>query len=167
MVDAVVDAVIFDWGGTLTPWHAVDFEQEALALARAVSGVSPGSTAEVADALRAAGDAVWARSRDHHTSATVTDLREGVDTLPTLLAKRSTDPADARLLELLGADLTDDGLHAEALELLRKHPAMDEARAYVLERAAEARKLLTVLPEGSPVRAALDTFADIVATRTA
>ena len=96
-----------------------------------------------------------------------TDLREGVDTLPTLLAKRSTDPADARLLELLGADLTDDGLHAEALELLRKHPAMDEARAYVLERAAEARKLLTVLPEGSPVRAALDTFADIVATRTA
>ena len=96
-----------------------------------------------------------------------TDLREGVDTLPTLLAKRSTDPADARLLELLGSDLTNDGLHAEALELLRKHPAMDEARAYVLERAAEARKLLTVLPEGSPVRAALDTFADIVATRTA
>ena len=74
MVDPVVDAVIFDWGGTLTPWHAVDFEQEALALARAVSGVSPGSTAEVADALRAAGDAVWARSRDHHTSATVADL---------------------------------------------------------------------------------------------
>jgi heptaprenyl diphosphate synthase len=96
-----------------------------------------------------------------------TDLREGVDTLPTLLAKRSTAPGDARLLELLGADLTDDALHAEALDLLRKHPAMDEARAYVLERAAEARRLLTVLPEGSPVRAALDTFAEIVATRTA
>jgi heptaprenyl diphosphate synthase len=96
-----------------------------------------------------------------------TDLREGVDTLPTLLAKRSTDPADARLLELLGSDLTDDALHTEALGLLRKHPAMDEARAYVLERAAEARQLLTVLPEGSPVRAALDTFAEIVATRTA
>jgi heptaprenyl diphosphate synthase len=96
-----------------------------------------------------------------------TDLREGVDTLPTLLARRSTDPGDARLLELLDADLTDDTLHAEALGLLRKHPAMDEARAYVLERAAEARQRLTVLPEGSPVRAALDTFAEIVATRTA
>ena len=96
-----------------------------------------------------------------------TDLREGVDTLPTLLAMRSTDPGDARLLELLGSDLTDDALHAEALGLLRKHPAMEEARAYVLERAAEARQLLTVLPEGSPVRAALDTFAEIVATRTA
>jgi heptaprenyl diphosphate synthase len=96
-----------------------------------------------------------------------TDLREGVPTLPVLLARRSTDPGDARLLELLDADLTDDALHAEALGLLRGHPAMDEARAYVLERAAEARKLLTVLPEGSPVRAALDAFAEIVATRSA
>src|SRR5665811_644906 len=62
-----------------------------------------------------------------------TDLREGVPTLPVLFARRSTDPADARLLELLGGDLRDDDLHAEALELLRKHPAMDEARAYVLD----------------------------------
>ncbi len=96
-----------------------------------------------------------------------TDLREGVPTLPVLLAKRSTDPADARLLELLDADLSDETLHAEALDLLRKHPAMDEARAYVLDRAAEARRLLTVLPEGSPVRDALDAFAEVVATRTA
>jgi heptaprenyl diphosphate synthase len=96
-----------------------------------------------------------------------TDLREGVDTLPVLLARRSTDPADARLLELLDGERTDDALHAEALDLLRKHPAMDEARAYVLERAREAQQLLTVLPEGSPVRAALDAFAEIVATRTA
>ncbi len=96
-----------------------------------------------------------------------TDLREGVPTLPVLLAKRSTDPADARLLELLESDLSDDALHAEALDLLRKHPAMGEARAYVLERAAEARALLAVLPEGSPVRDALDAFAEVVATRTA
>jgi heptaprenyl diphosphate synthase len=96
-----------------------------------------------------------------------TDLREGVPTLPVLLARRSTDPADARLLELLAGDLGDDRLHAEALGLLRKHPAMDEARAYVLERAAEARQLLTVLPEQSPVRGALDAFAEVVATRTA
>jgi heptaprenyl diphosphate synthase len=96
-----------------------------------------------------------------------TDLREGIPTLPVLLARRSTDPADARLLELLDADLGDDALHAEALDLLRKHAAMDEARSYVLERAREARELLTVLPEESPVRAALDAFAEVVATRTA
>ena len=95
-----------------------------------------------------------------------TDLREGVPTLPVLMARTSTDPADARLLELLAGDLTDDGLHAEALGLLRQHPAMDEARAYVVARAHEAKQLLTVLP-GGPAREALESFADIVATRDA
>jgi heptaprenyl diphosphate synthase len=94
-----------------------------------------------------------------------TDLREGVPTLPVLLAKRSTDPADARLLELLEADLTDDDLHAEALTLLRQHPAMVEARAYAVALAGEAKALLKVLPDG-PVRTALEGFADVVATRS-
>ncbi|NYD43454.1 polyprenyl synthetase family protein [Nocardioides panaciterrulae] len=94
-----------------------------------------------------------------------TDLREGVPTLPVLMARASTDPADARLLELLAADLSDDARHAEALGLLRKHPAMDEARAYVVARAQEAKALLTALPAG-PVRDALEAFADIVAIRS-
>jgi heptaprenyl diphosphate synthase len=95
-----------------------------------------------------------------------TDLREGVPTLPSLMAAASTDPADDRLRALLGRPLTDDAEHAEALELLRAHPAMDQARAYVVERATEAKALLSVLPEG-PVRAALEAFADVVATRSA
>jgi heptaprenyl diphosphate synthase len=95
-----------------------------------------------------------------------TDLREGVPTLPVLLARRSTAPEDARLLALLDADLGDDSLHAEALDLLRKHPAMDEARARVLEIATEAQQLLGVLPAG-PVREALDAFAVLIATRSA
>jgi heptaprenyl diphosphate synthase len=95
-----------------------------------------------------------------------TDLREGVPTLPVLLAQRSSDPDDARLLELLAGDLTDDDRHAETLDLLRKHPAMDEARAYVVARAQAAKDLLSALPDG-PVRTALEAFADIVATRSA
>jgi heptaprenyl diphosphate synthase len=94
-----------------------------------------------------------------------TDLREGVPTLPVLIAKRSTDPADARLLELLEADLADDDLRAETLTLLRAHPAMAEARAYVVSLATEAKALLKVLPDG-PVRQALEDFADVVATRS-
>nr|WP_207950008.1 polyprenyl synthetase family protein [Nocardioides ochotonae] len=94
-----------------------------------------------------------------------TDLREGVPTLPVLMAKASTDPADARLLELLDADLSDDALHAEALELLRRHPAMDQARAYVVARAQEAKARLAAVPEG-PVRDALEAFADAVAIRS-
>jgi len=95
-----------------------------------------------------------------------TDLREGVPTLPVLMAAASARPQDSRLLQLLDSDLSDDDLHAEALALLRAHPAMDEARAYVVARAQEAKARLTVLPEGS-VRTALEDFADVVATRSA
>jgi heptaprenyl diphosphate synthase len=95
-----------------------------------------------------------------------TDLREGVPTLPVLIARRSTDPGDARLLQLLAGDLDDDDRHAEALDLLRGHVALRQARDYVVNLANEAKDLLKVLPEG-PVRAALDAFADVVATRTA
>lgn len=93
-----------------------------------------------------------------------TDLREGVPTLPVLLALRSTDPADARLRSLLSRPLADDAEHAEALALLRKHPAMDEARAYVRAEADAARALLGRLPD-LPARAALETLCDTVATR--
>lgn len=99
-----------------------------------------------------------------------TDLREGVPTLPVLYAQASSDPADARLQSLLDprvSDLaTDDALHAEALTLLRVHPAIEQARAYVVARAEEAKSHLAVLPAG-PVRDALEAFADIVATRSA
>ncbi len=67
-----MDAVIFDWGGTLTPWHTIDFDDEARALALAV----PDAQADAHRALLAANHAVWGRSRDHHTSATVADIFE-------------------------------------------------------------------------------------------
>ena len=82
------------------------------------------------------------------------------------MARAAGDPRDARLIELLDGDLTDDARLGEALDLLRKHPAMDQARSYVVARAQEAKQLLAVLPEGS-VRAALEAFADVVAVRTA
>jgi len=94
-----------------------------------------------------------------------TDLREGVPTLPVLIARKSEDPADARLLELLAGDLSDDARHAEALTLLRAHPAMAAARDYVATEASDAKRLLSVLPDG-PMRSALETFADVVAERT-
>ena len=65
-----VDAVIFDWGGTLTPWHTIDFLDEARMLARAVPDAAP----DIHLALHAANQVVWARARDHHRSATVADI---------------------------------------------------------------------------------------------
>ncbi|WP_375433101.1 polyprenyl synthetase family protein [uncultured Friedmanniella sp.] len=94
-----------------------------------------------------------------------TDLREGIPTLPILLARRSTDPADARLLQLLDSDLRDDDALAEALDLLRRHPAVDQARAEVERRATIARLLLADLPPG-PARRALEELCESVVTRS-
>ncbi len=69
-----IEAVIFDWGGTLTPWHTVDFAEESLALATAVVDADEAGAAGAAQALLAAADVVWGRSRDHHLSATLADL---------------------------------------------------------------------------------------------
>jgi heptaprenyl diphosphate synthase len=95
-----------------------------------------------------------------------TDLREGIPTLPTLLARRSNDPADVRLLQLLDSDLHDDGALREVLDLLRRHRCIDQAREEVRRRAEAARALLDPLPVG-PARDALDDLCTTVVTRTA
>ena len=94
-----------------------------------------------------------------------TDLREGVRTLPVLLVLAGTDDASARLRELLRLDLTDDALHAEALALLRAHPAMDEARQRLQGYVDEARSVAADLPDG-PAREALLGLTAFVADRT-
>lgn len=93
-----------------------------------------------------------------------TDLREGVPTLPVLLARRSTDPADAELVRLLSGPITDDADVARMLDALRAHPAMEEARAFVQAEADAARALLDKLPDTS-ARAALNAICDTLATR--
>ena len=95
-----------------------------------------------------------------------TDLREGIPTLPTLLVRQSTAPADRRLLDLLDSDLNRDEALAEVLTLLRRHPAIEQARSQVRRRAEAARLLLAPLPVG-PARAALEELCDAVVTRTA
>ncbi len=93
-----------------------------------------------------------------------TDLREGVPTLPVILARRSTDPADADLVRLLSSPITDEADVDRALAALRSHPAMDEARAVVQAEADAARALLDKLPDGS-ARVALNVICDTLATR--
>jgi heptaprenyl diphosphate synthase len=94
-----------------------------------------------------------------------TDLREGVHTLPVLLALRSADTRTSRLRELLADDLADDAVLTETLDELRAHPAMDHARGHLQRSAAEARDALAPLPEG-PARRALRTLCDFVVDRT-
>lgn len=108
-----VRAVVFDWGGTLTRWHDVDFHAESLALAQAV--VDADHQVHVSQArLHEANQAIWGRSRDHQQSATVADLfaEAGLDHDPELLTSyyefwephTRTDPEVGPLWEALRAD---------------------------------------------------------------
>jgi heptaprenyl diphosphate synthase len=95
-----------------------------------------------------------------------TDLREGVLTLPTVHALRSAGPGDARLVELLSrGELTDPTLHAEALALLRAHPAMEMARSDTRRWAERARNEILALPD-VPARAAFEALCEYVVERT-
>ncbi len=98
--------------------------------------------------------------------ATGTDLREGIRTLAMLHAVQGSDPAEARLRELLGAGpLTEDAVHAEALGLLRRSPAMDQARQALGEYAQRARLTLDDVVPG-PARDALAGLCDVVVERS-
>lgn len=140
-----------------------------------------GASAQTVEVLRAYGEKVGiafqladdlidiASDAAEMGKAPGTDLREGVATLPVLRARAMADPEvpdDARLLELLSADLSHDeeGV-AQALTLLRAHPALAQARAETEGVARDAQALLAGLPE-SDAKAALSALAMSVVQRT-
>ncbi|KQV24069.1 MULTISPECIES: polyprenyl synthetase family protein [unclassified Kitasatospora] len=153
-----------------------------VAVACHLGALMAGATPEAVEILRQYGermgtafqlaDDVLDIASDGHESGKTpgTDLREGVPTLPILLLQQmpvdESDPEDVRLRELLTLDLAgDDELHAEALKLLRRHPALERARRDTLRYAEEARALLAPLPD-CPAKAALQGLCDAVAIRT-
>ncbi len=93
-----------------------------------------------------------------------TDLREGVKTLPVLHALRSAGPDDARLVDLLAGDLTDQAARTETLALLRAHPAMEMAKADLRHWADLARTEILALPD-VPAKAAFEAMCDFVIER--
>jgi heptaprenyl diphosphate synthase len=96
-----------------------------------------------------------------------TDLREGIRTLPVLLVLASPDrsPDSERLRELLAGDLDDDERLAEALRLLRAHPAMDDAVAHLSRCVEQAREIAAELDPG-PAREALTSLTEFVLARS-
>ena len=79
-----VEAVIFDWGGTLTPWHSIDLGEQWRVFAREIHGIPFASedvphadlerAHELADRILAAEDEAWQRSRSDHASAHLDDV---------------------------------------------------------------------------------------------
>lgn len=111
-----IRAVIFDWGGTLTEWHDVDYHAESTALASAVLRTPTPDDDHHAWArrLHEAGSAIWGRARELQQSATVADLfaEAGLDYSEDLLHEyyefwaphTATDPEVGPLWEALRAD---------------------------------------------------------------
>jgi heptaprenyl diphosphate synthase len=103
-----------------------------------------------------------------------TDLREGVASLPLVLARQpdvATCPGwsaaqQAQLTQLLEADLSDEHLHRQALELLRRSPAVEATRQRMHELSAQAQQLVDTLPPG-PASHALSALCDQVVSRQA
>jgi heptaprenyl diphosphate synthase len=93
-----------------------------------------------------------------------TDLREGVRTLPVLLALR--DDGATRLRRLIESDLSDDAALQETLGLLREHDGLTEARAILQRYADEAREALAPLPDNA-AKVALASLCDVVVARPA
>ena len=115
-VEPTVDAVIFDWGGTLTRWHDIDFHAESLALAQAVVNAPHHDAGEITDApaLRrrrrsGGGAATTSRAPRWPTCST----RPGLEHDPGAARRRTTtsgsrtrftDPEVGPMFEALRAD---------------------------------------------------------------
>ena len=89
-----VSAVIFDWGGTLTPWHSIDLGE--LWLSVCARHYAAEEAAAIATAVRAAEVELWQEGEQSHQSATLDRVFEkaGVTASADFLASyfRAWDP---------------------------------------------------------------------------
>jgi putative hydrolase of the HAD superfamily len=76
-----VQAVIFDWGGTLTPWHNVDLREQWQVYARGYA-TDPDAARALGDRILRAEDAAWSKIRADGSSARLAQVlaEAGVDT---------------------------------------------------------------------------------------
>jgi putative hydrolase of the HAD superfamily len=72
MATVSVSAVIFDWGGTLTPWHTIDHDE--LWLAVCAPHADAETAARMAGELRSAETRLWETAEREQRSATLDEL---------------------------------------------------------------------------------------------
>jgi putative hydrolase of the HAD superfamily len=75
-----VEAVVFDWGGTLTPWHPIDLREQWLRYAEVYDAEHAD---ELSALIRSAEDDAWRAGREHHRSATLDEIFRSVGVEPT------------------------------------------------------------------------------------
>src|SRR5215467_8843139 len=132
-----VDAVIFDWGGTLTPWHTIDHAEQWRVICEPHY---PDDHAARAAAAHAAESTLWELSRSEHRSATIFGVleRAGIEPTDQLIATyleewaphTFTDPdgiAALRQLRERGIkigvlDLIDGAVYSSEIDWTKPHP---------------------------------------------
>ncbi len=73
-----IRAVIFDWGGTLTPWHTVDVARIwRRTFAESAYPGDPDAAAALAQTLTEVDAELWASGRTEHRSARLSDVLAG------------------------------------------------------------------------------------------
>jgi putative hydrolase of the HAD superfamily len=155
---STVEAVIFDWGGTLTPWHTIDPRESWQAAAG-----DPDAAAQ----LTAAEDAAWLRARDEHRSATLAGVLEaaGIDADDGFLANYHawwdphtlTDPDVPDLFDWLRGQGIRIGILSNTIWTRERHEgifARDEVLA-LIDGAVYTSEIAWTKPHAEAFRAAL------------
>jgi putative hydrolase of the HAD superfamily len=153
-----VEAVIFDWGGTLTPWHTIDPREAWLAATGDV---------DAAARLGAAEDAAWLRARDQNRSATLAGVLEaaGIDADDRFLANYHawwephtlTDPDVPALFAWLRGEGIRIGILSNTIWPRERHEgifARDEVLA-LIDGAVYTSEIAWTKPHAEAFRAAL------------
>jgi putative hydrolase of the HAD superfamily len=153
-----VEAVIFDWGGTLTPWHTIDPRESWLAAT---------DDPDAAARLAAAEDAAWLRARDENRSATLAGVLDaaGIDAADLVLANYHAwwDPhtlTDPDVPELFGWLREQDiriGILSNTIWPRERHEgifARDEVLA-LIDGAVYTSEIAWTKPHAEAFRAAL------------
>lgn len=154
-----LDAVIFDWGGTLTPWHTIDPMQCWLEVV--------GDPVR-AETLRRAEDAVWVTSRDHHRSAGIDDVLAAAGVSLTDEQRRAyfswwdehsyTDPEAAPMLETLRAQGLKVGILSNTIWPRAEHERIfgRDAVDHLIDGAVYSSEIPWTKPHPEAFRAAMD-----------
>jgi putative hydrolase of the HAD superfamily len=159
-----VAAVVFDWGGTLTPWHTVE-------LADAWKACGLGD--EAAGRLVAAEDTVWARARETQRSGTIDEVfaAAGVSAGPAELAAyyawweahTFTDPDVRPLWEALRSRGIRIGVLSNTLWPRTEHERVfrRDGVAELLDAAVYTSEIEWTKPHPAAFGAALDALGGV------